>query len=149
MSPPEIGFLALGIALGITAGVAFLAVVRPFAPLRPVVKVTVTPLELAPRNAAGLAARFDGPVRGSPDDDARGGPSGDAHLDTSAAARPKAPSPADPRSCVPSGPAAIPSGAVGVPSGAVGIPIMGAATQPRDPSPRRRRLSPLSSAPRP
>ena len=114
MSPPEIGFLALGIALGVTAGVALLVVVRPRSPLRPVVKVTVTPFALAPRDA-GRAARFGRPVRGSPDDDAYGGLLDDAPLDATAAVGPTNLSPADPRTRVPSVPAAVPARAVGIP----------------------------------
>ena len=115
MSPPEIGFLALGIALGLTVGVAVFVAMRPRSFFRPVVKVTVTPLALAPREAAGLAARFDGPVRGSPDDDARGGAPGAVQQDAAAAVRLTAPSGADPRTRVPVGPAVIPSRAVGIP----------------------------------
>lgn len=75
MSPSEIGFLALGIAIGVTAGAVLLAVVRPRSPLRPVVRVTVTPNALAPREARraelALATLLAAARPGSPDEDAR------------------------------------------------------------------------------
>ena len=74
MNPSEIGVLAFGIALGVTVGAALLAVVRPRSPLRPVVRVTVTPNAMAPRSsgwpAAGGFARRSDPAPGSPDEDA-------------------------------------------------------------------------------
>jgi hypothetical protein len=118
VSPSEFGYLALGIALGATAGVAILAMVRPRSPLRPVVKVTVTPHALMPRELAvlgGRAARFDAPVPGSPDDDARGDPPISERVDASVAARAMDPASADGRTRVPSPPSGIPSGAVGIP----------------------------------
>ncbi len=121
MSPSEIGFLALGIVLGSTAGVALLAVVRPRSPLRPVVKVTVTPHAMTPRELAEVsrrAARFDGPVPGSPDEDAHRDLPAAAGLGDAAAARPSTPPATDTRTHVPTGP-------MGVPSHAVGIPIVG------------------------
>ncbi len=129
MSPSEFGFLALGIALGVTAGVALLSVVRPRSPLRPVVRVTVTPHAMAPRALADLTrrgARFEGPVPGSPDDDARGGVSPATALHDPAAAHPLLPTPSTDRTTVsftPSGP----------PSRAVGIPIVGDGRPPAGP----------------
>ena len=119
MSPSEIGFLALGLALGITAGAVLLAVVRPRSPLRPVVRVTVTPNALKPReNVGGVSSRTDRLGQfapGSPDEDAylglpvnspaRGGPTG----------RPTPPAPRDGRTRVLAGSSAIPAGSVGIP----------------------------------
>jgi hypothetical protein len=120
VSPSEFGFLALGIALGVTAGVALLAVVRPRSPLRPVVRVTVTPHAMTPGEFAELhrrGARFEEPTRGSPDDDAHGGLPAAAALFAPAARQP-VPEAVDLRTTVP-------SGTVGLPRRAVGIPIVG------------------------
>ncbi len=131
MSPSEFGFLALGIALGVTAGVALLAVVRPRSPLRPVVRVTVTPHAMTPSELAEIhrrGTRFDGPTRGSPDDDAHGGLPLPSAL-TAPAAQHVVSEAADRRT-------PVSSGSVGIPRQAVGIPIMGDGT---------RRLGPLAS----
>jgi hypothetical protein len=75
VSQSEIGFLALGLLLGITAGVLLLAMVRPRSPFRPVVRVTVTPHAIAPRErlivGATRPSRLTEPAPGSPDEDAR------------------------------------------------------------------------------
>jgi hypothetical protein len=119
VSPSEIGFLALGLALGITAGAVLLAVVRPRSPLRPVVRVTVTPNAIKPRETQpGIRARPDRLSEfapGSPDEDAYlglpvsrpggGGPAG----------RPMPPAPHDSRTRVLAGPAAMPTRTVGIP----------------------------------
>jgi hypothetical protein len=111
VSPPEIGFLALGLALGTTAGAALLAVVRPHAPLRPVVKVTITPNALAPRETAAArttrAYRLAETLPGSPDEEAR--------LDLRGApamAVPTTPAPSETRTRVPFGSATLPDLAV-------------------------------------
>lgn len=76
MSPSEIGFLALGLCVGIAAGALLAILARPRSPLRPVVKVTVTPNAMTPRDRVatgpGRPARSNEPLRGSPDDDAAG-----------------------------------------------------------------------------
>lgn len=118
MSPSEIGFLALGLCVGIAAGVLLAALARPRSPLRPVVKVTVTPNAMAPRDriatGPGRPARSTGPLRGSPDDDAAGDWA--AAVATSASGGPASgPVAATTRTLVPSG------AATGRP---VGIPIV-------------------------
>ncbi|MHB8958564.1 MAG: hypothetical protein ACYDAN_02945 [Candidatus Limnocylindrales bacterium] len=124
MSPSEIGFLALGLVVGITAGALLLAVVRPRSPFRPVVRVTVTPHAMAPRERLAIDSprphRFAQPVPGSPDED--------AHMDLPAGLPISlGPSqelrawPAEIRTRVPSGP--------GISAHAVGIPIAGGGGQ--------------------
>jgi hypothetical protein len=130
VSPSEFGFLAFGLALGIAAGVALLAMVRSHSPLRPVVRVTVTPNAIAPRDPtlAGRprTARFGEPAPGSPDEDARldlaeGLPIGTA--DAEAIEPPPAP---EIRTSVPSGsPASLPAGAVGIPIEVAPVPARG------------------------
>lgn len=75
MSPSEIGFLALGLLLGVTLGALLLGVVRPRSPFRPVVRVTVTPNAMTPRDrliaGASRSSRPSLPMPGSPDEDAR------------------------------------------------------------------------------
>ncbi len=75
MSPSEIGFLALGLLVGITAGAMLLVVARPRSPFRPVVRVTVTPNAMAPRERLVVGSprppRVAQPAPGSPDEDAQ------------------------------------------------------------------------------
>ncbi len=125
MSPSEIGFLALGLVVGITAGALLLIVVRPRSPFRPVVRVTVTPHAMAPRDRLAMGSprphRFAAPTPGSPDAAARRDvPDG---LPLPLGRSPEVAAwPADLRTRVPSG-ASIPAHAVGIPAHAVGIPI--------------------------
>jgi hypothetical protein len=137
VSPSEIGFLALGITLGITAGVALLAVVRPRSPFRPVVRVTVTPNAIVPRGR-GEAGR---PRPTSPIEPAPGSPDEDARLDLAdglpvgiAPAPGSSPSPAAGfRTRVPSDPATVPSRAVGIPILGNGQPATGPLASARSP----------------
>ena len=119
MSPSEVGFLALGLALGITVGVVLLAVVRPRSPFRPVVRVTVTPNAMRPRDVGGAARtrheRLGEFAPGSPDEDAHLG----LPVISPAANRALGPAVAQAhgelRTRVLSGPAAVPSRSVGIP----------------------------------
>ena len=120
MSPSEFGFLAFGLALGIAAGFALLAVVRAHSPLRPVVRVTVTPNAIAPRDLAlagrARTGRFGDPAPGSPDEDARLDLAEGLPVGTAAADAIEPPPAPDLRTPVPSGsPASLPAGAVGIP----------------------------------
>ena len=124
MSPSEIGFLALGLVVGITAGALLLAVVRPRSPFRPVVRVTVTPHAMAPRDRLAIGSprpqRFAEPAPGSPDEDARMDLA--AVLPIALGPSPEPPAwPAEIRTRVPSGP--------GISAHAVGIPIAGGGGQ--------------------
>ncbi len=119
MSPSEIAFLALGLAVGATAGAALLASVRPRSPFRPVVKVTVTPHAMTPAERVRLGARvlaLNVPAPGSPDDAAHDDPDGEMPRPRDGAADPPAPPPGTTdRTIVPSSPTGIPLGAVGIP----------------------------------
>jgi len=118
VSPSEIGFLALGLALGITVGAVLLAVVRPRSLFRPVVKVTVTPHAMTPRETASVVSRR---VRAT--EYAPGSPEEDAYLGLPVlgaaaenAASPVAPlGPSETRTRVPSAPATMPARTVGIP----------------------------------
>ena len=135
MSPSEIGFLALGLAFGITVGAVLLAVVRPRSPFRPVVKVTVTPHAMAPREAPTAAVR-----RAHASDVAPGSPDEDAHLGLPVFGPPPV-NPASPvaplgapetRTRVPSAPASMPERTVAVPI-STGGPSTSEAVAPRAP----------------
>ncbi len=129
MNPSEIGFLALGIALGVTTGAAFLTVVRPRSPLRPVVRVTVTPNAITPRTpgwpASARPRRSPDPVPGSPEEDALLGMTDGAApsplpVESSAASRLP-----ETRTRVPSLPSALSVHAVGIPIVGAGQPAPG------------------------
>lgn len=75
MSPPELGFLALGLALGTTAGAALMVAVRLRSPIDHTVRVTITPNAMPARAAGGpgpsATGRLAAPLPGSPDEAAR------------------------------------------------------------------------------
>ncbi|HEY5629655.1 MAG TPA: hypothetical protein VIR16_09110, partial [Candidatus Limnocylindrales bacterium] len=122
MSSSEIGFLALGLLVGIAAGALLLAAGRPRSPFRPVVRVTVTPNAMAPRDrllvGASRAARSTEPAPGSPDEDARMDLADRLPVGVAAASESTARG-GDIRTRVPSGPS--------LPAHAVGIAIVGGA----------------------
>ncbi|MFN8630163.1 MAG: hypothetical protein U0838_07535 [Chloroflexota bacterium] len=119
MSPSEIGFLALGVIIGIAAGVMLLAVVRPRSPLRPVVKVTVTPHAMTPRDGIGQPgsrpAHLGEFAPGSPDEEAHQDRPDRVPVGPAPTGRPSPASALDVRTRVPSGAATVPSGAVAIP----------------------------------
>jgi hypothetical protein len=119
VSPSEIGFLALGLIIGITAGVTLIAVVRPRSPFRPVVKVTVTPHAMTPRNGIGQPgtrpAHLGDITPGSPDEEAHFDPRRMVPVGPASTGRPNPVVAADSRTRVPSGPAVMPVRTVAVP----------------------------------
>ncbi len=122
MNPSEFGFLTLGLALGITAGAVLLIVVRPRSPLRPVVRVTVTPHAMPPRDGIGAAGR--GPARLG--DYVPGSPDEDAHLDHAFALAAAPPAGQGPSPETVGDGTRVLSPSVSMPANAVGIPIAGA-----------------------
>jgi len=129
VSSSEIGFLALGLALGSAAGAALLAAVRSRRG-RPQVRVTITPNAIPPRMArsgtvAGASLRRT-PMPGSPEDDAWHDAVPVMAAPTSAAVAP------EPRirTGVPIAPPVLPATAVAVPVVGGGAPRLPAEVLP-------------------
>ena len=118
MNSSEIAFLALGLVLGGALGAAFLAVVRSRAAPRREVRVTISPNAIGARRSLTLADpwrfRDQGPLPGSPDDDAWPDRPASVSPTLAATALPAAVLATPPRTRVLIAPAPVPATAVAV-----------------------------------